>query len=161
MSKTHSPRVQGASPQRAEIKVTSGGFCGNKINENALKTTGLTMITTSYYAQEKKIKNPVRISQQKYRWGTKSREYMKLAPPMYLVNHWKKGSITVEQYTEEYYRVVLSKLNPQEVLDEIIRIFGDDATLLCFEKAGEFCHRRLVAEWIEKGTGVEVPELQF
>ena len=119
------------------------------------------MITTSYYAQEKKIKNPVRISQRKYRWGTKSREYMKLAPPMYLVNHWKKGSITVEQYTEEYYRVVLSKLNPQEVLDEIIRIFGDDATLLCFEKAGEFCHRRLVAEWIEKGTGVEVPELQF
>ena len=56
---------------------------------------------------------------------------------------------------------LIAKDTEQEVLDEIIRFFGDDATLLCFEKAGEFCHRRLVAEWIEKGTGVEVPELQF
>lgn len=124
-------------------------------------TTGLAMITTSYYAQEKKIKNPVGISQLKPIWGTKSREYRKLAPPKYLVDYWKKGSITVEQYTEEYYRVVLSKLDPKEVLDEITRIFGDDATLLCYEKAGEFCHRRIVADWIETGTGVKVPELQF
>lgn len=78
---------------------------------------------------------------------------------MYLVERYKSGSITKEQYSEEYYRVVLSKLDPHEVLNEIVSLFGDDATLLCFEKAGEFCHRRIVADWIEKGTGVKVPEL--
>jgi uncharacterized protein (DUF488 family) len=80
---------------------------------------------------------------------------------MYLVKHYRSGSITPEQYTEEYYRVVLSKLDPQEVLNEIISLYGNDATLLCFEEAGEFCHRRIVADWIEKGTGIKVPELQF
>lgn len=117
------------------------------------------MITTSYYQCTKKITNPVGISQGKSRFGIKAKDYNKLAPPMYLVERYKSGSITKEQYSEEYYRVVLSKLDPHEVLNEIVSLFGDDATLLCFEKAGEFCHRRIVADWIEKGTGVNVPEL--
>jgi len=36
---------------------------------------------------------------------------------------------------------------------------GEDAILLCWEKPGEFCHRRIVAEWLERETGVTVPEL--
>ncbi|EKE07943.1 MAG: hypothetical protein ACD_17C00437G0002 [uncultured bacterium] len=119
------------------------------------------MITTSYFAREKNIPNPVCISQIIPKWSTRSRPYKKLAPPYGLVDRYKKGLITPEQYTEEYYQGVLSKLNPHEVLKEIISLFGDDATLLCYEKAGEFCHRRIVADWIEKGTGVKVPELKF
>lgn len=35
-------------------------------------------------------------------WGTKERDYNKLAPPMYLVKRFKEKSITQEQYIEEY-----------------------------------------------------------
>jgi uncharacterized protein (DUF488 family) len=30
---------------------------------------------------------------------------------------------------------------------------------LCHEKAGEFCHRRLIADWLNRELGIEVPEL--
>jgi len=119
------------------------------------------MVTTSCFKSEKYIKNPVRISRKGPRRKTRSIFYEKLAPTKYLVDHYIAGSITEQQYTNEYYRVVLDKLDPQQVLDEIVSLFGQDATLLCFEDPGEFCHRRLVADWIEKGTGVKVPELTF
>jgi len=119
------------------------------------------MITTSCFKLETNIKNPVGISQGRPRRKTNARFYKKLAPPIYLVKHYRAKTITDEQYIDEYCRVVLSKLDPQNVLNEIITLFGDDATLLCFEDPGEFCHRRIVADWIEKGTGVNVPELQF
>ncbi len=119
------------------------------------------MVTTSCFKCEKNINNPVRISRKGPRRKSRAVFYEKLAPPKYLIDHHYAGSITEQEYTEEYYRVVLSRLDPQQVLDEIISLFGEDATLLCFEDAGKFCHRRLVADWIEKGTGVNVPELTF
>jgi hypothetical protein len=36
---------------------------------------------------------------------------------------------------------------------------GAGLVLLCFEKPGEFCHRRLFARWIEQQTGQHIPEL--
>lgn len=41
----------------------------------------------------------------------------------------------------------------------IVASLGQDAILLCWEAPGEFCHRRVVAEWIERETGLVVPEL--
>ncbi|WP_156955874.1 DUF488 family protein [Solidesulfovibrio alcoholivorans] len=118
------------------------------------------MITTSYFAREKDIANPVCIAQVKPSWS-KSREYKKLAPPWALVDRYKRGLVTPQQYTQEFTFVVLSLLNPVEVMNEIVSLFGEDATLLCYEKSGDFCHRRIVAAWIEKGTGVVVPEMKF
>ena len=54
-----------------------------------------------------------------------------------------------------YYDEILNMLNPRKVFDEI----GENSILLCYEKSGKFCHRRLVADWIEKELGIEVPEL--
>jgi uncharacterized protein (DUF488 family) len=54
------------------------------------------------------------------------------------------------------YQKILDRLDPRKVYDEL----GEDAILLCWEKPGEFCHRRLVAEWIEAHLGVKVPELR-
>lgn len=65
-----------------------------------------------------------------------------------------------EEYTERFNKK-LSKLQIESVLEELIAISeGKDIALLCYEKPGDFCHRRLVAKWIEKETGVEVPEYQ-
>jgi len=60
-----------------------------------------------------------------------------------------------EEYTKLYHERVLKNLNPYTVWREL----GEDAILLCYEEPGEFCHRRLVAAWIEKHLGFQVPEI--
>jgi hypothetical protein len=60
-----------------------------------------------------------------------------------------------ESYTKSYYLRVLSVLDPQEVYDDL-----KDCVLLCYEKSGKFCHRRLVADWIYNEIGIYVPELK-
>lgn len=59
-----------------------------------------------------------------------------------------------EDYLPEYQKI-LYKLDPRQVYEDL----GPDAILLCWERPGAFCHRRLVARWLEKNLGVEVPEL--
>jgi hypothetical protein len=61
---------------------------------------------------------------------------------------------------EDAYRVefqkILDKLDPQKVFDDL----AEDAIMLCWEPPGKFCHRRLVAKWLEECLGVTVPELE-
>ena len=61
---------------------------------------------------------------------------------------------------EDAYRVefqkILDKLAPQKVFEDL----GEDAIMLCWEPPGKFCHRRLVAKWLEECLGVTVPELE-
>lgn len=65
----------------------------------------------------------------------------------------KNGAITREEYEKRYREDVLSKLNPQDIYN----MFKNNV-LLCWELPGEFCHRRIVAKWIEENIGIEVPE---
>jgi hypothetical protein len=50
---------------------------------------------------------------------------------------------------------VLSKLDPKQVAAEL-----DGCILLCYEKDSTFCHRRIVAEWLEAALGIKVPEME-
>ena len=48
------------------------------------------------------------------------------------------------------------------MLEEVWRTNGEkDLVLLCYEdvNAGQFCHRRVLAEWLESHTGEMIPEL--
>ena len=54
------------------------------------------------------------------------------------------------------YQKILDNLDPRQVFDDL----GEDAILLCWEAPGKFCHRRLVAEWLEEHLGRLVPELR-
>jgi len=56
-------------------------------------------------------------------------------------------------YTEEYHKKVLAFLDPHKVYNDL-----KDNTLLCWEKSGSFCHRRIVADWIQEHTGHKVEE---
>ena len=38
---------------------------------------------------------------------------------------------------------------------------GENAILLCHEPPGQFCHRRLVAAWLEKFLNIVVPESHY
>jgi uncharacterized protein (DUF488 family) len=58
-------------------------------------------------------------------------------------------------YREEYQKI-LDSLDPRQVYEDL----GENSILICWEAPDKFCHRRLVAEWLEKHLGVTVPELR-
>lgn len=63
-------------------------------------------------------------------------------------------------YCKEFAKILADR-NPLQILKQIETIAnGSDVALLCYEKPGEFCHRRLVAEWIRQETGVCVDEYE-
>jgi uncharacterized protein (DUF488 family) len=72
-----------------------------------------------------------------------------------VMNH-KNGKITDRQYTIQYNKI-LRKLNAKEVIKDL----PSGSILLCWESSEDFCHRRLVAKWIKKETGIVVPELSM
>lgn len=80
-----------------------------------------------------------------------------LAPRKDWFWEWKNGHLPNEWYIQKYNETVLSKLNPEKVIEEL----GDNAVMLCYEKLGDFCHRHLIADWITEKTGVKVDEIQL
>lgn len=110
-------------------------------------------MNTSYYAKNHDHPNAVSIAGKAPHWY-KGREYKKLAPKWGFFQKYKNDG-NEDDYTVSYYLEVLSKLDPQEVYDEL----GEDAVLLCWEQTGHFCHRHLVAQWFEEELGVDIEEL--
>lgn len=65
----------------------------------------------------------------------------------------KKGYIRV------YETEVLNNLSPNAVVYELTKMAdGHDVVLLCYEKASDFCHRHLVADWFNR-AGYECEEM--
>lgn len=70
-------------------------------------------------------------------------------------------------YRERYFQEILAPLNPQTVWDDLHTLAGEhEPVLLCHEhypthKPDDWCHRRMVAEWLEQSLGVEVPEMEL
>lgn len=85
--------------------------------------------------------------------GFKGKRCLKLAPSWDMVNEYKKTG-DKEAYIRKF-NIILSKLNAREIYEEL----GDNAIMLCYEKSGDFCHRRLVADWIRKELGITVNEI--
>jgi hypothetical protein len=68
-------------------------------------------------------------------------------------------------YEREYF-TQLGELSPRRVWDDLVRLAGGaEPVILCFEKPpfneGNWCHRRMVAQWFEATLGEKVPELNF
>lgn len=108
---------------------------------------------TSYYGKSAGNINAVSIAAKAPFWY-KGKEYKKLAPKYWFFKKYKKDG-DKEFYIKQFYKEVLDKLNPIEIFNEL----GEDAILLCWEKSGKFCHRRLVAEWFSKTLKKEIKEL--
>jgi hypothetical protein len=77
----------------------------------------------------------------------KGREYPPLAPRLDML------PMEEAEYRLEY-QAILDRLDPRQVYEHL----GQEAILLCWEPPSRFCHRRLVAEWLEKALGVQVLE---
>lgn len=108
-------------------------------------------MNTSYFAKYRRVTG-VNIAM-KPPQGFAGPSYPALFPKWSFLKKYKEDGNEAD-YAREYHAQVLGKLDPQKVYDDL-----KDATLLCWERSGEFCHRRLAAEWLEKALGITVPEV--
>lgn len=100
------------------------------------------MIYTSYFSNADKIPNTLRkLSISTSKKVTLDGRIGELAPTWTLVQNYKNGTINSTEYTIQYNKQ-LEKLDPA--------IVPDNCVLFCYEKPGDFCHRHLVAQWLNK-----------
>lgn len=106
-------------------------------------------------------------------WGFYGNSYKKMSPKFYLWQYYDTNpdklseEALIEWYIKEFYNLRLKELNPYDLINELNKKFGDEIILLCHELPSEninkehFCHRRLIADWIELETGVIIPEISI
>lgn len=114
-------------------------------------------------------------------WGYYGPAYKKLAPLLMTYLPYagalqnleaSKSTLTVEQYQvtkkqieyayiKSYYETRLKDLDIKSFLSILEHNFGPHIILLCHEPVSEFCHRRVLADFIELKTGVYIPELKI
>ena len=66
-----------------------------------------------------------------------------------------------DEYIRSYYETRLKDLDVRELLYKLEDRFGNNIILLCHEDISEFCHRRLLADYIELQTGIYIPEISI
>ncbi len=85
-----------------------------------------------------------------------------LAPKLSFWKVWHNniGKISEEEnnyfYIKNYYNLVLKQLDSQEIYN----LFNDGTIFLCYEDNNKFCHRHIVAYWLEKELEIKVPEIK-
>lgn len=85
------------------------------------------------------------------------KEYKKLAPKYIWWKKWHTEKLSNEWYINQYYNTILFQLNPHQVFYEL----GENAILLCYELPDEFCHRHLVANWLNINLNINITELNI
>lgn len=114
------------------------------------------MITTSYFTKDYDIEHSVSIAGKcpDYYKGV---QYKKLAPLYWFFKKYKEDN-NQEFYIEQYNNLVLAKLNPEVIYNKLTCNDSCDCILMCWEKPNQFCHRHLVAKWLENNLGITVKE---
>lgn len=78
-----------------------------------------------------------------------------VAPRRYMLN----DALTDAEYEALYRNDVLRLVDARSFINDLERSSqGMDVALCCFEKPGDFCHRHILAKWLNEQTGIEVSE---
>ena len=118
------------------------------------------MIYTGYYSKIKEYADSgltlLSISRTKPEFAKSCIDIPQLFPSDKILWDHKKGKIDEMEYTSKY----LDQLNELGVdrIIKMIQIFGDNVVLLCWESPEKFCHRHILADYINKNSGVVVEE---
>lgn len=111
------------------------------------------MIYTSYFGNVRKLHEFVQISIALY-----TPRFLKIPKYSNLAPHHKMLEMPEEQY-RKVYAELLSRLDPEQVLKDLQEIAqGNNFVLLCYEKPNEFCHRHLVADWLNTNCKTRIIE---
>lgn len=83
------------------------------------------------------------------------------APSARLLRGFTSGALNEAGYTACYLDY-LDSINVRSFFQVIAKwAEGRDIVLLCYEKAGAFCHRRLLASWVLRHYGYNIKEFSF
>lgn len=112
-------------------------------------------IYTSYYKKFDHCtfdKVMVRVSNSQPAWfAWETYNLTEVYPGWQLVQGLKMRYITEEEYTEAY-RKHLENLDRDALIAKLQELsdqhFGADIVLLCWENKSSFCHRHILAEWL-------------
>lgn len=111
------------------------------------------MIYTSYFAKLKSLPDniiPISICGKAPDWY-KGLQYKKLAPKYDFFMEWKRTHDN-DYYIKCFKKQVTDQLNILNVIRDLIDMsnISDDQNicLICYEKPSDFCHRHLVAKWL-------------
>lgn len=78
-----------------------------------------------------------------------------VAPRRYMLD----DRLTDEEYIRMYRNDVLRLVDARSFIQDLERASrGMDVAMCCFEKPGDFCHRHILAKWLNEQTGIEVSE---
>jgi len=111
---------------------------------------------TSYYARSGKRPGAISISA-KAPFFYKGAARIDLAPSWELLRAYKDGTVDAYGYTEWFGRLLKERnLTPKAVIDSL----PEHSIMLCYEKVGDFCHRHIVAVWLNQSGLAQVYELE-
>lgn len=72
-----------------------------------------------------------------------------LAPTWEIVTNYKRGIIDEDRYIFEYISLLEErKLTPKRV----VNAFPERTIFLCYESPNDFCHRHVLAEWLNQSN---------
>ena len=123
------------------------------------------MIYTSYYANYRKFKGMYRISISRTAPNNSyDLQLIKLAPTAELLQNHKSNSITNEEYASVYHNQLLRLENDGYIAKFVkalstLQELHENIVLLCYEKKGDFCHRHLLAEYLNNNHNANIREL--
>lgn len=81
------------------------------------------------------------------------------APSMSLLSDYHHG-LSKDAYVRRYRSEVLDSVNVHGVFERLAALsHGRDIVLCCFEPAGRFCHRHLLADYVKGVWGYSIDEL--
>lgn len=119
------------------------------------------MLKLSCYQMISLVPHPISIDAKPPFWfqGAHLKE---LAPNINLVQLWKKGVISFDEYKFRYNFDVLRNLDPWDILKKIKSNAGNDldkCALLSYDSPNVISYRHFVGEWLNRSTGLQVKEL--
>lgn len=117
------------------------------------------MIYTSYYANGKGFNNFIKMSislsiPARFAVDYQIREFM---PTWELLNDYKTRKIDEAEYYKKYIALLNSR-NLEPIVKGLQNL-DKDVVLLCWEKPGNFCHRHLLAKYLNDKFKLGITEL--
>ena len=118
-------------------------------------------IFTSYFSNIKKLQKqnilPISIARFPPSWYS-GLQFKTISPSTDILLNCKQNT---KLYTERFNTEILQHLNPTEVYEQLTAISDNrDIALLCFEKPSDFCHRHLVASWLNDAMHLNIKEFR-
>ena len=84
--------------------------------------------------------------------GTEYEHAPELAPTKDILNAYKKKEISWDIYEDKFLNLMSKRQIEKSINPDVL----DQGCLLCSEHKPHFCHRRLVVEYLNDNTGLEL-----